>query len=57
MSQDGLWLNDPMVLLRAGAATSALLQLASPVYNASAKTITFQVCLCVLTDLCLLRWC
>ena len=43
VSHNGRWLDDPVVVLRANA-TSALLQLASPMYNVAAKTVTFQVC-------------
>ena len=44
MSRNGRWLSDPVVVLRANG-TSALLQLANPVYDAAAKTVTFQVCM------------
>ncbi len=43
VSRNGRWLSDPAVVLRAKGA-SALLQLADPVYDAAAKTVTFQVC-------------
>lgn len=51
VSRNGRWLSDPVVVLRANSS-SALLQLANPVYDAAAKTVTFQVgrlgCLVVL---------
>ena len=42
VSRNGRWLSDPVVLLRANSS-SALLQLANPVYDAAAKTVTFKV--------------
>ena len=42
VSRNGRWLSDPVVVLRANSS-SALLQLANPVYDAAAKTVTFQV--------------
>ncbi len=42
VSRNGRWLGDPVVVLRANG-TSALLQLAAPVYDADADTVTFQV--------------
>ncbi len=44
VARNGRWLSDPVVVLRAANSTSALLQLANPVYDAAAKTVTFQVC-------------
>ncbi len=44
VSRNGRWLSDPVAVLRANG-TSALLQLANPVYDSAAKTVTFQVCL------------
>ena len=42
VSRNGRWLSDPVAVLRANG-TSALLQLANPVYDSAAKTVTFQV--------------
>lgn len=42
VSRNGRWLSDPVVVLRANSS-SALLQLANPVYDAAAKNVTFQV--------------
>ncbi len=44
VARNGRWLSDPVVVLRAAKSTSALLQLANPVFDAAAKTVTFQVC-------------
>jgi len=44
VARNGRWLSDPVVVLRAANSTSALLQLANPVFDAAAKTVTFQVC-------------
>ena len=41
VSRNGRWLSDPVVAAR--NSSSALLQLANPVYDAAAKTVTFQV--------------
>ena len=46
VSASGVWLHDPVAVLKAMSgeqSVSALVALTEPAYNASARTLTFQV--------------